>query len=229
MTPSPETLAALLALGTVLSLDSVTVGQGMLSRPLVGATLAGAVCGAMWPAAVAGVFLEAIALETLPVGASRYPDWAPAGIVAGAIAATAAPFAAAFVLALVGGLITGWVGGQSMVVLRHANGRRIARAREALDDGVPGTAGRLLTVGIATDALRGGVVVAAGLVLVPVASWLASQWMIDATTTLAFGAASALMVAAAATRQMFHGAARARVLFVAALAVGTVLAWGRWA
>lgn len=228
MMPSPEVFATLVAAGTLLSLDSVTVGQGMLSRPLVGATLAGWICGALWPAAIAGVFLEAMALETLPVGASRYPDWAPAGIVAGTIAATATPFAAAFALALLGGLVTGWVGGQSMVVLRHANGRRITRAREALDDGVPGTTARLLALGIATDALRGATVVAAGLLLVPLSNLLASRWTIDATTTVAFGAVSAMMVAAAATRQMFHGAAQARVLFVTALAVGTALSWGRW-
>ncbi len=227
--PSPEVLATLLAVGTARGLDGVTLGHGKLSRPLVGAALAGRVFGALWPATVAGVFLEAIALETLPVGASRYPDWAPAGIVAGTIAATVTPFAPAFVLALVGGLVTGWVGGQSMVVLRHANGRRIARARESLDDGVPGTAGRLLALGIATDAVRGALVVAAGLALVPLSALVAARWTTDATTTVAFGAVSAMMVAASATRQMFHGAARARVLFVAALAVGTLLAWGRWA
>ena len=59
----------------------------MISRPLVGATVAGAFVGDTITGLLVGVTLELIALATLPFGASRYPEWGSAAVVGGAIAA----------------------------------------------------------------------------------------------------------------------------------------------
>ncbi|MFN9352108.1 MAG: hypothetical protein ACK6C3_14720 [Gemmatimonadota bacterium] len=219
----PSSVVALVALGTALGLDAVTVGQTMVSRPLVGATLAGLACGAVAPAAGAGVLLEAVALETLPVGASRYPDWAPAGVAAGAIAAVASPAMPALALALLAGIAVAWASGRSMVVLRHANGRRIAAARAALDAGVPGTPASLVHRGIAGDALRAMGMALLAVATVPLATWIAPRWRLDPFSTGAVAAVAALLVTASSTRQMFHGASGARSLFAASLLVGIVL------
>ena len=61
-------------MGVLVGLDLVSVPQAMTSRPLV---------AARWRARLGdpaaglrlGAVLELFALETLPVGAARYPDW----------------------------------------------------------------------------------------------------------------------------------------------------------
>ncbi len=217
--------AELVGLGAVLGLDSVTVGQAMLSRPLVSATLAGAVAGAVGPAATVGVLLECIALETLPVGASRYPEWGSAGVVAGAVAATLPTGAAGVVpLALCAGLVVAWLGGRSLVSLRHANGRRYAAVRPALGQGDSSALGQLMRLGLTLDLLRGALVTAVGMALVPLAAGASARWQPDTATTTMIAVAIAGMVAASAARQMFHVAAGARWFFAGALGAGTVLA-----
>lgn len=218
----------LLAIGTLLALDSVSVGQVQLARPLPASALAGWWCGDLPSALAAGVLLELIALETMPVGASRYPDWAPAGVVAAAVAAVAEPVAPALVLAVIAGLLVAWASGQSMVVLRHANGRRFHDMQARLDAGDASAVGRLIGLGIAGDAVRGALVMAGGLALVPVAAWLAPRWALDPYTTAAFAAAAGVMVAAGATRQLFHGAPWARTAFAVLLGVGILAAAARW-
>ena len=63
-------------LGALLGLDVVSFPQAMISRPIVAATLAGAFIGNPPAGLLIGVVLEMIALDTLPFGASRYPEWA---------------------------------------------------------------------------------------------------------------------------------------------------------
>ncbi|OYV73746.1 MAG: hypothetical protein B7Z72_01815, partial [Gemmatimonadetes bacterium 21-71-4] len=58
-------------LGGVAGLDTVSFPQAMISRPLVAATLGGMLAGAPMHGLLVGAVLELIALETLPVGASR--------------------------------------------------------------------------------------------------------------------------------------------------------------
>ena len=73
----------LIGLGALCALDTVSVFQGMVSRPIVSATLAGAVFGRAEDAIVVGAVMELFAIETMPFGASRYPEWGSAGVVAG--------------------------------------------------------------------------------------------------------------------------------------------------
>lgn len=65
---SPADLMLLSALGGVLGLDTVSFPQAMLSRPIVGATLAGALLGDAAAGLLAGAALELFAVETLPFG-----------------------------------------------------------------------------------------------------------------------------------------------------------------
>ena len=81
-------LVLLTLLGAVLGLDAVSFPQAMLSRPIVAATLGGAFVGNAEVGLLVGATLELIALETLPVGASRYPEWGSASVVGGAASST---------------------------------------------------------------------------------------------------------------------------------------------
>ena len=75
-------------LGGLLGLDVVSFPQAMISRPLVAATIAGWLIGDSATGLLVGAALELIALDTLPFGASRYPEWGSAAVVGGAIFAT---------------------------------------------------------------------------------------------------------------------------------------------
>ena len=78
-------------LGALLGLDVVSFPQAMISRPLVASTAAGAFIGHPQSGLLIGVVLELIALDTLPFGASRYPEWGSAGVVGGALFASQPP------------------------------------------------------------------------------------------------------------------------------------------
>ncbi|MBA4072633.1 MAG: hypothetical protein C0497_12475 [Gemmatimonas sp.] len=160
----PGTLLMLTALGAIVGLDFVSFPQAMLSRPLVAATLAGAVCGNTAAGLLAGVLLECFALETMPFGASRYPEWGPASVAAGAVAAvpgadldtTARMLPFAVLAALAGSMI----GGQTLVWLRQFNLSVAARYRDELAAGDASAVRSVQWTGLVIDFGRAGAVTA---------------------------------------------------------------------
>jgi len=110
-------------LGAVCGLDVVSFPQAMLSRPIVACTLSGSLAGNAMSGLLLGAVLELIALETLPFGASRYPEWGSASVVGGALAGAVPQHThGAIAIAMLGALATAWVGGWSMTVVRKWNG-----------------------------------------------------------------------------------------------------------
>jgi len=79
-------LLLLALLGGLLALESTSVGQLMLSRPLVAGTLTGWVMGSAAAGFAVGTILEVYLLVSLPVGASRYPEGGLATVIAAAVA-----------------------------------------------------------------------------------------------------------------------------------------------
>jgi len=77
--------------GGFLALDATSWPQSMVSRPLVSATVGGALLGDPSAGLLVGAVLELITLRHMPFGASRSPDTGPAGLVAGGACATAGP------------------------------------------------------------------------------------------------------------------------------------------
>src|ERR671920_2554309 len=109
-------------LGALLGLDVVSFPQAMISRPIVAATMAGAFIGEPERGLLIGATLELIALDTLPFGASRYPEWGSAAVVGGAIFAMhPAHPAGSMSIAVIAAISTAWIGGWTMVKLREAN------------------------------------------------------------------------------------------------------------
>ena len=116
--------------------------------------------------AARGRLLEMMALETLPVGASRYPEWGSASVVGGALYVTRRGDAtSALLFAMLGAMITAWVGGWSMYALRRLNGRWTKRALPALEAGNARVVTWLQMRGLGADLVRGFVLTALALAL----------------------------------------------------------------
>jgi mannose/fructose/N-acetylgalactosamine-specific phosphotransferase system component IIC len=215
-------LVPLALLGGLLGLDVVSFPQAMISRPLVAATLSGALIGEATAGLILGAALELIALETLPFGASRYPEWGSASVVGGAIFASQTTHpAGAMSLAVVSALATTWVGGWTMVKLRRLNAYWARRKREALEAGARGAVISLQLMGMTADLIRGALLTAiAYALLAPFAAWCLSRWAPGAQLSRAIVVAAAASVAGGAAWKLFHATAGARWFFVSGLAVG---------
>jgi mannose/fructose/N-acetylgalactosamine-specific phosphotransferase system component IIC len=218
-------LLPLAMLGAVLGLDVVSFPQAMISRPLVAATAAATLLGEPGRGLLVGATLEMFALETLPFGASRYPEWGSAAVVSGGLFAMhgdASP--GGLTVAVLAGLVCAWIGGWSMVQLRKLNAR-FARARhEAVASGSKRVVEGLQVFGLTADLVRGGVLTAITLVVfTPAQAWVLGTWDTDPRVSRAVVVAVAASVAAGAVWKVVHAAPGARWLLLAGIAVGLAL------
>lgn len=221
----PGGMAAVLPLallGAVLGLDVVCFPQAQISRPIVAATLAGAMLGHAGQGLIIGVALELIALETLPFGASRYPEWASASVVAGVLfAEQETAQAGAMTVAVVAALATAWVGGGSMVAVRKLNGRWTRQRLAAIDRGERRAVIGLQVTGMTVDLARGFLLTLVGiLTLRPIMGASLELWSLNPTVSRAVVVGAAVMVAAGAAWKLFHTTPGARWLFLGGLAAG---------
>lgn len=211
----------LAAAGGLLALDGTSVGQFMVSRPLVAGALTGWLLGDPATGFTLGVLLELYLLVSFPVGGARFPEGAPAAVVAVATA-TASPLPGADALGLALGLAWGQVGGVSIAWLRGYNARR------APESGVPLPARTLAAfhlTAMGLDLVRGAGLTAAGVVLGRLAvSTLAPWWPLGTTATrglLLLGG----MVSLGILVQSFGGLRRRGRLLAAGAACGLLAGW----
>ena len=218
-------LALLVLLGATLGLDVVSFPQAQISRPLVAATLAGALMGQGASGLLVGAALELIALETMPVGASRYPEWGSAAVVGGALFAhLGGQGPGAMSLAVLATLATAWVGGWTMVLLRRLNGVVARRSRPAVVGGSRRAVAGVQLFGLAADFIRGGLLtLVAFAVFQPVMEASMALWGSDPRISRAVVVGLATAVAAAAVWKLFHGTEYARLLFIGGLVGGLSL------
>jgi mannose/fructose/N-acetylgalactosamine-specific phosphotransferase system component IIC len=220
-------IGALSLLGGLLGLDVVSFPQAMLSRPIVAATISAALLGAPERGIVLGATLECFALETLPVGASRYPEWGSSSVVGAAVLATApasAPWGGALVLGVLAALAWAWVGGWSMVKLRQLNARWARSRHDAVARGSRRTVIGLQLFGMTADLVRGAAMTAIGCMLFqPLSRVVLQRWSLPDGVTVSFLVALAGIVAAGAVHKVFHAVPGARWLLVAGVAVGGVI------
>jgi PTS system mannose-specific IIC component len=218
---TPEQLFTIALLGAIIGLDVVSFPQAMISRPIVAATIAGCVLGDAPGGLLVGATLELIALETLPVGASRYPEWGSAAVVGGALFALRPPTAGALTIAVLGALATAWIGGWTMYVIRRFNGAIARRWIPTLGLGSGRAVIAIQTAGITADFVRGGLLtLIAMLALAPLDRALSGLWSLDARLSRAIVVAAAAAVAAGAAWKLFHNTAGARWYFLGGLVVG---------
>ena len=161
-------------LGGLLALDATSVGQFMVSRPLVAGTLAGWWLGDPTLGLEVGAILELFQLAGVPAGGTRVPESGPASVVAVAVALSAGGLAG-LALGLAAGLAVSEIGGMTVGWQRHMVARVFGRT-----DSRSMTAPKLTALHLSAvllDFVRGAVVTAAGLV---VGGWLSgvleSRW-----------------------------------------------------
>jgi mannose/fructose/N-acetylgalactosamine-specific phosphotransferase system component IIC len=222
MTTAPLVLLALVVWGTLVGLDLVSVAQSMIARPFVAGGVAGIILGDPMAGLRAGVLLELFALDVLPVGAARYPDYGPATIAAAALLA-GAPWELSLGLAGTVGLLVSVVGGWSLQQLRRLNAEAVQRHAAALAAGESSAIRRLQYGGIIRDGIRSALVTMLGLA----GAWAASRWLtLDRRTAVALTLVviGAGLAAAVGGALRSAGRGRRRSWLAAGLVVGAALA-----
>lgn len=222
MTPvQPWTMLGLIAWGTLAGLDLVSLLQGLFSRPLIAGAGAGLLLHDPEAGLRIGLLLELFALDVLPVGAARYPDYGPA-VVAAVVMVSGTSWSQSLGLAALFAL--GWaaLGGWSLQWLRQANGRALSRNAAGLAAGDPATIARLQREGLAGDLVRSLLLTTAGLaVALLLRSHVVLTSRFEPVTAVAIGAG----VAAAAGGAIRSAGRGARLRWLAAgVAIGLLTA-----
>lgn len=203
--------------GGTLALDETSLGQFMVSRPLVTGTVTGMLLGDPAAGLTLGCILELFYLAHFHVGGARFPESVPAAITAVA-AAAAAPGPGGLALGLVCGLALGELGGRTVMALRRFNMRivpdpSLARVHD-------GEVWRAHLAALALDFLRGTAVTLVGVALLPpVVGWLAPSWPLGRETTLGLLLAAGTIPLGVLWRGL-SGRRRRKTVFAVGLLVG---------
>jgi mannose/fructose/N-acetylgalactosamine-specific phosphotransferase system component IIC len=218
-------LLPLALLGAVLGLDVVGFPQAMISRPLVAATAAALLLGDPVSGLLVGATLEMFALETLPFGASRYPEWGSAAVVGGGLFAVHAdPGPGALTVAVLAALVSAWIGSWSMVQVRKLNARLARKQHDAVAAGSKRVVEGLQVFGLTADFVRGGLLTAGMLaIFTPIQAYVLETWATDPRVSRAVVVGIAASVAAGAVWKVVHAAPAARWLLVGGVAIGLAI------
>ena len=221
---SVESLIALLAWGTLVGVDLVSVPQMMIARPIVAGTVAGAILGDLEAGLKLGVVFELLQYDILPVGAVRYPEYGPATVAAVATAHAAAG-ALGLGLGAVVGLVTALAGGVAIHLLRRINSRIVNAASAVLESGDPRALLRLHVGALLRDFVRAALVTALGLAL----AWTVPPVLTGVLTprgaiVLAVAAVASALAAGAAGTLRLVGRGPNLAWFAAGLGGGVVAA-----
>jgi PTS system mannose-specific IIC component len=219
----PLAVGTLLVWGTIVGVDLVSFPQAMLNRPIVAGSVAGFLIGDLETGLRIGMLLECFALDVIPIGATRYPDYGPASVVGTAVASFAG-WQDPTGLGVMVGLLLALAGGRAMEFVRRLNGRLARVAAPALALGDAGVLARLQRTGLVADAVRSLLITAAGLGL----AWLVLPWLGalgDAGRALRLVAVAGALVAAITGAARRAGSGVPRMLLGLGMVAGGVLAW----
>lgn len=212
-------LALIALLGGGLALDATSVGQFMLSRPLVAGALTGWMLGDPALGLLIGTLLELYLLVSFPSGGARFPEGTTATVVAVATASvSSAPDALPVAIAI--GLVWGQVGGFSVTALRRANGFIVPEPADSHAGATRVAAAHLGAVGL--DFLRGVLITGMGVAIGRLAiARVAVPWPLGEREGVALMLAGAAVSAGILLHDL-GGFRERRVLFVGGLALGIV-------
>lgn len=212
-------------LGALLGLDVVSFPQVMISRPIVAATVAGAFIGNPPGGLLIGVVLEMIALDTLPFGASRYPEWGSASVVGGALfASQPSGLPGALPASVLAALLTASISGWSMVVLRRLIASRLERSRDQLEEGSRDALMSFHLSGMSMDLLRGALVTTiAMMIFAPLVKAIVVVWGSESAASRAVVVVIVAIVAGAALWKVYHSVRYVLWFLLAGLLAWTIL------
>ncbi len=218
-------LIPLTLLGALLGLDAVSFPQAMISRPIVAATLGGALVGEVGKGLLVGVILELFALETLPFGASRYPEWGSASVVGGALFGMQPDVSpGAIAVSTFAALFTAFIGGWSMVQHRKLIAHWAGNLREQIAAGSTDAIISLQLRGLTSDIVRGALMTfVALLVFVPLTKIVLVTGTFDTVSARNLVVAAAGAVGAGAIWKVVHTTKGAPWYFLGGLVAGGTL------
>ena len=205
-------MLGLLGWGTLVGVDLVSFPQALLSRPLIAGAGAGLVLGEPEAGFKIGLLLELFALDVLPVGAARYPDYG-AGVVGAVVLASGAQLTFVLGIATLYALLFATLGGWSLQWLRRVNGRTLESAAAGLAAGDAATIRRVQYRGVAADVVRSALLTA---LAVGVALWLRPRLPLTERMELVSAVAVGTAVAAAASGAIRSAGREARLRWLAA-------------
>ena len=157
-------MGGLMVWGTIVGLDLATLAQVMIARPIVAGVVAGWIVGDVQSGLIVGAVLELFAMEVLPFGAARYPDYG-LGAVAASATAAGAPDVFGIGIAVAVGLVIASLGETSIQFVRQRTTVDIQRHRDAIDAGDVRVIYRLHWRGVLRDFGRAVSLTAVGLIL----------------------------------------------------------------
>ncbi|MEO8449878.1 MAG: PTS sugar transporter subunit IIC [Gemmatimonadota bacterium] len=134
MNATVSVVVLLLVWGTFAGLDLATLLQGLLTRPLVSGSVTGVIVGDVEAGLRIGAVLELFALDVVPVGGSRYPDYG-AATVAAVLSGAHTDWIESLGLSVGIGLVLARLGGDMVVVLRRINARTVGAKADLLAQG----------------------------------------------------------------------------------------------
>jgi mannose/fructose/N-acetylgalactosamine-specific phosphotransferase system component IIC len=200
-------IAGLLVWGTVVGVDLVSFPQALLSRPLVTGAGAGLLLGDVALGLQVGLVLELFALDVLPVGAARYPDYGP-GVVGAVLLASGRDVELTLGVATLFALGFAELGGWSLQRLRRVNGQTVRRYAANLATGDAATLAAVQYRGLAADGVRSllltALAIAAAALLQPRLPD-GGRWVLVSAVAIGAGVAAAV---GGAIRNAGHGARR---------------------
>jgi len=222
-------IVAVVLLGTLVGLDVASVPQMMFSRPIVAGFLGGAIIGHPLPGMAIGAVLELFALDTLPVGAARNPDWGPGSVAVGALAGAHAdgiPASGLLGLVLVA-VVTAWAGGWLVHVVRRANVAAVVSRRAALDTGDLDAIRVIQWLGLMRDAGRSLALTTFALALGDLTATLFSNGWSGPQSVARLALAATSLGGALVAGLRLSGQGAQRIWFVLGISAGAVAA-GAW-
>jgi mannose PTS system EIIC component len=210
----------------MVALDATSLGQLMLSRPLVAGTLAGSIFGMPLEGALLGALIEALALGILPVGAAKYPETGTAAVAAvGTFGLSgAAPLPGTLLLVLMYGILCERLFGMTVVAGRYMNERLVHAGDAAFSPGrLDQAVERRHLASMTLDIVRGAIVTAAALIVgVPLLRAAVPLWSLPTPFPSLVVAVAAVAVLAGAAR-LFGAPMRGILFLLAGVLCGSAL------
>ena len=209
MIPDP---LILILLGGLLALDGTSVGQFMVSRPLIAGTLTGWILGDPMSGLLVGGMIELYFIPVFPVGGADFPEGGPPTLV-GVVAAAGVPWAGGIALGVIIGLTFSRLAAFSVRLLRRVNGRIVPDPSRANVSARRIVLAHLGCVGL--DFFRGTALTALGLALIRwTTAFLPGVWPLSLSWTLGLLILGASLPAGAFVRSL-GGWRKRGVLFAA--------------
>jgi len=206
-------------LGGLLGLDGTSVGQFMVSRPIVAGALVGWILGDPALGLTIGAVLEVYLIVSVPAGGARFPEGSTATAVAVA-SAVGGGGTSALPLAVAIGLVWGQLGGATITGLRHVNSWLAPEPEDPSHGPSRITSAHFASIGL--DLLRGAVVTGSGVwVGQAVVGALVTRWPLGPASSMSLLFVGGAVSVGILLRDL-GGARKRGAVFLAGVALGVL-------